>query len=52
MAELKKKCADVAEKESCNAELLLENANLKKLLDEVQSELRQLKEVWLNCVTM
>ena len=43
--ELKKKSADISEKENRNKELLLENANLKKLLNEVQNEMRQLKEV-------
>lgn len=40
-----KKSADITERESRNKELLLENASLKKLLNEVQNEMRQLKEV-------
>ena len=43
--ELKKKSFSVEEMEGCNKKLLLENANLKKLLNEVQSEMRRLKEV-------
>ena len=47
LEELKKKATDITEKESCNKRLLLENANLKKLLNEVHNEMRQLKEVQL-----
>lgn len=43
--ELKKQSVGITEMESHNEQLLLENANLKKLLNEVQNEMRQLKEV-------
>lgn len=57
LAELKKQSCDVVGVESRNKQLLLENANLKKLLTDVQNEMRQLKEVWLTivvtlCVTL
>ena len=42
---LQKKSAGITERESRNKELLLENANLKKSLHEVQIEMRQLKKV-------
>ena len=52
LEELKKKATEITEKESCNKQLLLENANLKKLLSEVHNEMRQLKEVRLTkCVS-
>ena len=45
LADFKKKCAELAEQEKHNKDLLLENANLKKLLAKVQSEMREVKEV-------
>ena len=52
LEELKKKATEITEKESCNKQLLLENANLKKLLSEVHNEMRRLKEVRLTkCVS-
>lgn len=43
--EFKKQSSDIAEMEGRIKELLLENANLKRLLNEVHGEMRQLKEV-------